>query len=192
MPDAGALHPERAALAPLLERLTQAAGTAFLEAVAAPDMDELAIRPEGLLPVMDLARSHGFNHLLDVGGVDHHPLTPRFEVAYHLTALPIESTERSAGPIAHPPRLRVRVFCDEPEPAVPSVTELWPSANWPEREVFDQFGIRFDGHPELRRILNPEDFVGHPLRKDFPLRGQARRFVPGGRVGPVPPLETQR
>ncbi len=85
---------------------------------------------------------------------------PRFAVVYHLLSL------------SHNHRLRLRVFCDdEAMPVVPSVVEIWPSANWFEREAFDLYGILFSGHPDLRRILTDYGFIGHPFRKDFPLIG---------------------
>jgi NADH-quinone oxidoreductase subunit C len=178
-------HPERASLAPLLAALTQAAGEHFLEAVAAQDMDEIALRPEGLMAVVNRLREDGLNLLLDIGGTDHHPLTPRFEIAYHVATIPAMSGAR----VASVARMRLRVFPADRDPVVPSLTHLWPSADWPEREIFDLFGVRFDGHPDLRRLLNPDDFSGYPLRKDFPLRGLERRFVPGGRVGAIPPVK---
>ena len=72
-------------------------------------------------------------------------------------------------------RLWVKVFVNEPEPEVPSVVSLWRGADWLEREVYDMFGIRFDGHPDLRRILRPEEFAAFPLRKDYPLKGRGER-----------------
>jgi NADH-quinone oxidoreductase subunit C len=85
---------------------------------------------------------------------------PRFAAVYHLLS------------VANNIRMRVRVYCeDEHAPIVPSVVEIWPSANWFEREAFDLFGIMFEGHPDLRRILTDYGFVGHPFRKDFPLIG---------------------
>jgi NADH-quinone oxidoreductase subunit C len=72
-------------------------------------------------------------------------------------------------------RLVVKTFANDPDPAVPSAYALWKSADWLEREVFDMYGIRFDGHPDLRRILMPEDFASYPLRKDYPLRGKGER-----------------
>ena len=72
-------------------------------------------------------------------------------------------------------RLTVRVFLDDPEPAVRSVVPIWPGANWLEREVWDMFGIRFVGHPDLRRLMMPEEFTAHPLRKDYPLQGRGER-----------------
>jgi NADH-quinone oxidoreductase subunit C len=72
-------------------------------------------------------------------------------------------------------RITVRTFVNDPEPAVPSVVSLWEGANWLEREVWDLFGIRFEGHPDLRRILLPEQFTAHPLRKDYPLQGRGER-----------------
>ena len=72
-------------------------------------------------------------------------------------------------------RLTVRVFLDDPEPTVRSVVPIWPGANWLEREVWDLFGIRFEGHPDLRRLVMPEEFAAHPLRKDYPLQGRGER-----------------
>jgi len=100
-----------------------------------------------------------FSLLTDVTGVDRFPVEPRFELNYHLCSL-----DRRARV-----RLKVRVAGDDPR--VESVTSVWPTANWHEREIFDLFGVRFEGHPDLRRILLPEDWEGHPLRKDYPVEG---------------------
>ena len=100
-----------------------------------------------------------FNYLSDVTCVDWCPAEPRFEVVYHL--LSISQKERV--------RLKVRLRGDSP--AVDSVTSVWPGANYFEREVFDLFGIRFNGHPYLRRLLMPENWEGHPLCKDYPVEG---------------------
>jgi len=91
--------------------------------------------------------------------VDRFPMEPRFEVNYHLLSL--DRRERL--------RLKLRVAGNDP--TVPSVTSIWPTANWHERENFDLFGIHFEGHPDLRRILMPDDWEGHPLRKDYPVEG---------------------
>ena len=181
-------HPERADMAELVQALAEAAGEHLLEVVAAQDMDELAIRPACLLGVVDRLRSAGFNHLLDIGGVDHYPLSPRFEVAYHFAAIPLDTTA-GLQPLAAVRRLRLRVFPDDQAPFVPTLTALWPSADWAERELYDLFGVRFTDHPNLARLLNPLDWIGYPLRKDYPLRGLERRFVPGGRAGAVPPVK---
>jgi NADH-quinone oxidoreductase subunit C len=177
----------REATAALLAQLTPALGAALLEAVSADDMDEAAILPSGLMAAVDVLRKRGFNHLLDIGGTDHLPLTPRFEVSYHFLAFP----ETRANTTLVPARFRLRVFPDDKNPVVPSLTAIWPNADWPEREVWDLFGVRFDGHPDLRRILMPDDWEGYPLRKDYPLRGLNRRFSPGGRPGEVPPPVTR-
>jgi len=100
-----------------------------------------------------------FAFLSDVTGVDRSPIEPRFEVNYHLVS------------IEHRERLRVKVRASSDAPNVPSVVAVWPTANWHEREVFDLLGVRFEGHPDLRRILMPEDWEGHPLRKDYPVTG---------------------
>jgi NADH-quinone oxidoreductase subunit C len=100
-----------------------------------------------------------FNYLADVTCVDWFPSQPRFEVVYHLLS------------ISKKERLRLKVRLNGDGPAVESVTSVWPAANYFEREVFDLFGIRFTGHPYLRRLLMPEDWEGHPLRKDYPVEG---------------------
>jgi NADH-quinone oxidoreductase subunit C len=100
-----------------------------------------------------------FNYLADVTAVDWYPSEPRFEVVYHLLA------------ISKKERVRLKVKLDGSSPVVESVTSVWPSANQFEREVFDLFGVRFSGHPRLERILMPDNWEGHPLRKDYPVEG---------------------
>jgi NADH-quinone oxidoreductase subunit C len=100
-----------------------------------------------------------FSFLSDITAVDRFPLEPRFEVNYHLLSLDRRE------------RLRLKVRVAGGDPVVPSVTSIWPTANWHERESFDLMGIRFEGHPDLSRILMPDDWEGHPLRKDYPVEG---------------------
>jgi NADH-quinone oxidoreductase subunit C len=100
-----------------------------------------------------------FNFLADVTCVDWYPNEPRFEVVYHLLSIPKRQ------------RLRLKVRLAGDDPSLESVTSVWPSANFFEREVYDLFGVRFAGHPNLRRIMMPEDWEGHPLRKDYPVEG---------------------
>lgn len=108
----------------------------------------------------------GFDMLVDVTCVDYlnYPnATDRFGVTYSLLSL------------RHNRRLWVKCFVNDPDPEVPSMTGIWKGADWPEREVYDLFGIRFAGHPDLRRIMTWEGFGSHPLRKDYPLRGLGER-----------------
>jgi NADH-quinone oxidoreductase subunit C len=100
-----------------------------------------------------------FNFLSDVTCVDWLPNEPRFEVIYHLLSIPKKE------------RVRLKVRLESASPAVESVTSVWPGANYFEREIYDLFGVRFTGHPYLRRILMPEEWEGHPLRKDYPVEG---------------------
>lgn len=100
-----------------------------------------------------------FSFLSDISVADRFPLEPRFEINYHLLSL-----EKQA-------RLRLKVRLPGRDPVVHSVTSVWPTANWHERENFDLFGIRFEGHPDLRRILMPDEWEGYPLRKDYPVTG---------------------
>jgi NADH-quinone oxidoreductase subunit C len=100
-----------------------------------------------------------FNYLSDITCVDWHPSEPRFEVIYHLLSIP------------HKERVRLKVRLSGENPALDSLTSVWLGANYFEREVFDLFGVRFNGHPYLRRIMMPENWEGHPLRKDYPVEG---------------------
>ena len=100
-----------------------------------------------------------FNFLSDISVVDRLPAEPRFELNYHLVSLPNRQ------------RLRLRVWLSGADPTVDSLTPVYPTADWHEREIFDLFGVRFEGHPDLRRILLPDDWEGYPLRKDYPVEG---------------------
>ena len=121
-------------------------------------------------------RESGAAMLLDLGGVDYLEREPRYDVAYHLLFLPARAA--TVTEIARPRRMRLLVGVPDDDPALPSVVDLWPNANWAEREVFDLFGIAFEGHPRLKRIQMPEDWAGHPLRKDYPLRGFVGEATP--------------
>jgi len=113
-----------------------------------------------------LKEQHGFDLLVDITCVDYlnyRDAKDRFGLVYLLA-----NTETNE-------RITVRCFVNDPEPTVPSVVGLWEGANWLAREVWDMFGIRFAGHPDLRRILLPEEFAAHPLRKDYPLQGRGER-----------------
>jgi NADH-quinone oxidoreductase subunit C len=128
------------------------------------DRDEMSIYIErsSLREACALLRDDAacpFNFLSDVTCVDWYPSEPRFEVIYHLLSIPQKE------------RVRLKVRLSGDAPAVESVTSLWPAANFFEREVYDLFGIRFTGHPYLRRIQMPENWEGHPLRKDYPVEG---------------------
>jgi NADH-quinone oxidoreductase subunit C len=135
------------------------------------------VRAGAILPAMQALHDHAdlrFTQLTDLCGMDYSGYKDggwegsRFAVVYHLISM------------VHNVRLRVRVFCADDElPLVSSVTGIWPSANWFEREAFDLFGIVFEDHPDLRRILTDYGFVGHPFRKDFPLSGHVEmRYDP--------------
>lgn len=129
----------------------------------------LRVPADRILDVAEFARDDHrakFEQLSDLGGVDYlnYPgAEDRFAVVYSLLSL------------THNHRLWLKVFVNDPDPEIPSVTSVWKGAEWPEREVFDLFGIRFTGHPDLRRILCPEGITDHPLRKDYPLRGKGER-----------------
>jgi NADH-quinone oxidoreductase subunit C len=100
-----------------------------------------------------------FNLLTDATCVDRFPMEPRFEVSYHLVSIPRKA------------RLRLKVKLSGNDPVMDSMVPVWPGANWLEREIWDLMGIRFNGHPDLRRILLPDDWEGHPLRRDYPVQG---------------------
>lgn len=126
----------------------------------------LFVSPGALVQVVQTLRdTYGFNFLESICGVDYLGRDPRFEVVYHLISH------------QHRKRVCVKVGVADNNPHVPSITDLWVGANWHERETFDMFGIIFDGHPSLERILMPTDWVGYPLRKDVPLGGEEVAFT---------------
>jgi NADH-quinone oxidoreductase subunit C len=144
--------------APILSDL-QARFPGSLEVIPAVDQPTVRAPKEILLALFEfLKHEQGFSLLLDVCGVDWYPARPRFEVVYHLFD-PVRVR-----------RLRVKTWVHLNE-EVPSATTVWPGANWPEREAYDLFGIRFANHPNLKRIYMPDDWEGHPLRKDYPVAG---------------------
>ncbi len=119
----------------------------------------LTIVPEQIRAAASTVQAAGYNFFEDLTAVDWFPSSPRFQLSYHLLSHAFKE------------RLRLRVLIEEASPSVQSIVPVWPSANYYEREVFDLFGIRFDEHPNLRRILMPDDWQGHPLRKDYPVEG---------------------
>ena len=128
---------------------------------------ERIVAPAGrMFDILAFLRESGFDLLVDVTCVDYleyRGARHRYGLVYLLAAT------------ADNRRLTVRVFVDDPDPTVPSVVPIWEAANWLEREVWDLFGIRFAGHPDLRRLVLPEAFTAHPLRKDYPLQGRGER-----------------
>ena len=111
-----------------------------------------------------------FNFLSDATSVDRFPVEPRFELNYHLVSIPKKT------------KIRLRTRVSGADPVVDSLVPVWPGAGWLEREIFDLMGIRFNGHPDLRRILLPDDWEGHPLRRDYPTEGFRdipATFLPG-------------
>jgi NADH-quinone oxidoreductase subunit C len=149
----------------ILRLLRERFGPAIAHTHAHRGDHTVVVARESLLPLLTFCRDDAglaFDMLTDLTAVDYSAFPgredgPRFEIVYHLYAL------------AHNHRLRVKVQVSEDEPVVPTAMGLWPIANWLEREVWDMFGIRFAGHPDLRRLLLYEEFVGHPLRKDYPI-----------------------
>jgi NADH-quinone oxidoreductase subunit C len=125
------------------------------------DRDELTLTicPEDIQEAGRTVQNAGYNFLEDVTAVDWFPATPRFQVSYHILSHSLKE------------RIRMRAMVDGDVPAIDTITTIWPSANYYEREVFDLFGVRFEGHPNLRRIMMPEEWSGHPLRKDYPVEG---------------------
>jgi NADH-quinone oxidoreductase subunit C len=146
--------------AAIIETLTPLVPGATFEAGRSIDFTTIYVPADRLVETCGALRdtpSLAFDLLVEVTAVDFLPRTPRFEVVYHLV-----STRN---------RFRLRLKVRLPDGAtVPTVLGVWPAAGWPEREVWDMFGIVFDGHPDLRRLLMPEDWNGHPQRKDYPVQ----------------------
>jgi NADH-quinone oxidoreductase subunit C len=145
----------------VLELLYNTFPTAILDSHDRLGEDTVTIDREHLLPVAGFLREEAsldFQVLTDLTVVDRHPAIPRFEVVYHFLSMKQNL------------RLRIKIPVGEEDPQVPSLTPLWPGADWLEREAWDMFGVVFSGHPHLQRILMYEEFEGHPLRKDYPYR----------------------
>jgi len=148
----------------VLEALPENAAVKALTSLATDakfDRTELTITVvrENIIAAGRAVQLAGYNFLEDVTAVDWYPSEPRFQITYHILSMSLKE------------RLRLVVRLDSDDAAVDSITPVWPSANFYEREVFDLFGIHFGGHPNLRRIMMPEDWNGHPLRKDYPVEG---------------------
>ena len=144
-------HPDNAAVKALANLATDAKF----------DRDELTITVarENILAAGQAVQQAGYNFLEDVTAVDWYPSEPRFQIIYHILSMSLKE------------RLRVVAWLASDDAAMDSITPVWPSANFYEREIFDLFGVHFGGHPNLRRIMMPEDWNGHPLRKDYPVEG---------------------
>lgn len=128
----------------------------------------VTVKKENIVEICNYLKEFvGYNMLTDLTAVDYLGQSPRFLVVYNLYSIPAKD------------RLRVKAQVEEADAAIDSVVGVWSSANWLEREVYDLFGIKFAGHPDLRRILMTDDWVGHPLRKDYPLQGPDREPYKG-------------
>jgi len=149
----------------ILARVRERAGNGVLETHDFRGDHTAVVTRESILDLLTFCRNDAeleFDLLVDITAVDNLRFPgredgPRFEVVYHLYST------------AHNHRVRLKVRVEEDDAHVPTASPLWPIANWLEREVWDMFGVRFDGHPDLRRLLLYEEFVGHPLRKDYPI-----------------------
>ena len=132
------------------------------EVPSADGMPTVYVALDRLVDAGRALRDAGFSVLLDAIPVDFHPREPRFEITYLLL--------NPGGEEGAAARLRLKVRVPGENPTVPSLSGVWASVNWAEREAFDLYGIGFDGHPDLRRILMPDDWEGHPMRKDYPVQ----------------------
>ena len=148
-----------------LELIAHELGDTVLETVYFRERATLAIDPPAIRATLQHLRGLGYAFLASVHGVDYYPEEPRLGVHYEL--LDMSRVDRIT--------VKLRLPIDAPE--VDSVTPEWPTANHQEREIYDMFGVLFDGHPDLRRILMPEDYEGHPQRRDFPIGGEPVLFT---------------
>ena len=154
----------------LVDRLRHRFADAILATHVFQDEVSHLVDKNALVPICEYIKDDPdfkMNYLVDILGVDQLPSSPRFEVVYLLYS------------ISRKHRLRLKVNVDYDE-SIPSLTGFWPAADWPEREVYDMYGIVFEGHPDLARIYMAPDWQGFPLRKDYPLRGYKDEYNPFG------------
>jgi NADH-quinone oxidoreductase subunit C len=144
---------------PAVRALLGWSNSGFLDARFDRNELTLTIASSDIVPALQALKAAGYNAFEDMTAVDWYPNEPRFQLSYHILSHQYKE------------RIRLRAMVSGDDPAVESATVVWPGANYYEREVFDLFGVRFEGHPNLRRILMPEDWTGHPLRKDYPVEG---------------------
>ena len=163
--------PDATGLELIAQDLRDTDDNAVLDTVFFRGRAQLHVAPEAIGVTLESLRARGFTFLASVHGLDYYPEEPRLGVHYEL--LDMEALDRIA--------VKLRVPLDAP--VVPSVTPDWPTANHQEREVYDMFGVIFEGHPDLRRILMPEDYEGHPQRRDFPIGGEPVLFTKDGAQG---------
>ena len=165
--------PDQVGLELIATQLGDAIPGSVLETEFFRDQASLHVDPASVRAVLGLLRDqHGYRALMSVHGVDYYPHEPRLGVHYQL--LDMSKVDRIAV------KLRVPLA----EAVVESVTDDWPTANHQEREVYDMFGVEFEGHPDLRRILMPEDYEGHPQRRDFPIGGEPVLFTHNDATSP--------
>jgi NADH-quinone oxidoreductase subunit C len=157
--------PDATGLELLAQELREAEPDSVVDTLHFRGKGTLIVDPAKIRPVLLALRERGYTFLASVHGVDYYPEEPRLGVHYEL--LDMERVERLT--------VKLRVSTDAPN--VDSVTPDWPTADHQEREVYDMFGVIFDGHPDLRRILMPEDYEGHPQRRDFPIGGEPVIFT---------------
>jgi NADH-quinone oxidoreductase subunit C len=164
--------PDATGLELLAAELRDRDADAVLDTVHFRDKGALLVDARAVPTVLGFLREKGFSSLMSVHGVDYFPEEPRLGVHYEL--LDMKAVDRVT--------VKTRVHTEAPE--VPSVSEEWPTANFQEREIYDMFGVVFTGHPDLRRILMPEDYEGHPQRRDFPIGGEPVLFTHNERTMP--------
>jgi len=157
--------PDAVGLELLAQELREADPASVVDTVYFRDKAQLVVNSAMIVAVLEHLREKGFGFLASVHGVDYYPEEPRLGVHYEM--LDMDSADRVT--------VKLRVPLDSPN--VPSVTPHWPTANHQEREVYDMFGVNFTGHPDMRRILMPEDYEGHPQRRDFPVGGEPILFT---------------
>lgn len=151
----------------VLTALTKRFKAQILDSHAHVGDETILILPEHLIEIATFLRTDdkmAFEVLSDITAVDYLQRKPRFEVVYHFYSMSLKH------------RLRIKVMVEEGQEVVPTLTGIWRAANWAEREVWDMFGVRFEGHPDLRRILMYEEFEGYPLRKDYPIQQSQPRM----------------